>query len=187
MATKTLTKKTNTKTNIETVPAKEIVEPPVTKREFQPNDEISTTSVTAGELIMIGRKTGTLYRWADYGDTEMVEYQDLRAEKYNSKSRYMYDPLFVIDDEDVLESPEFKNVVEVYNNILSVEDIDNVFNLDAMSFKRTLETLPKGLKNTMKVLAVTKIQDGTLDSIQKIKIIDSVLGTDLFNSYLGEE
>lgn len=162
------------------------VEPVPTYKEFVPHELINTTSVTAGEMLMIGAKTKTIYRWADIGDTCEVEFQDLKAEKYNTKSRYIYDPLFVIENEDVLALPEFKKVAEVYQNMLSVEDVENIFNLDAMSFKRTIENLPKGLKNTIKVMAVTKIEDGSLDSIQKIKIIDSVLGTDLFNSYLSE-
>lgn len=155
------------------------------KKTYQPNDEIDCFSVTAGELIMIGRKTRNVYRWTNYGDTTPVEYQDLKAEKLNSKSQYIYDPLFVIDDEELLATPEFKNVAEVYGDALSTEDIDNVFNLDAASFQRTLKNMPKGFQNTIKSIAVTKIQDGSLDSIKKIKIIDEVCGTDL-HSFLDD-
>ena len=70
--------------------------------------------------------------------------------------------------------------------MLTVEDIEEIFSLDLSSFKRTIENLPIGLKNTIKSLAVTKIQDGSLDSVKKIQCIDELLGTDLFNAYLGE-
>ena len=39
----------------------------------------------------------------------------------------------------------------------------------------------KEIKDAVKAIAVDKINDGSLDSIQKIKIIDEVLGTDLYN------
>lgn len=155
------------------------------KKIYQPNDEINCFSITAGELIMIGRKTRNVYRWSNYGDVTPVEYQDLKAEKLNSKSQYIYDPLFVIDDDELLATPEFKNVAEVYGDALSTEDINAVFDLDAGSFQRTLINMPKGFQNTIKSIAVSKIQSGSLDSIKKIKIIDEVCGTDL-HSYLND-
>lgn len=160
---------------------------PVIQKTYLPTEEISCVSVTSGELIMIGRKTGNLYSWSNYGDSAQVEYQDLKAEKFNSKSRYIYDPLFIIDDEELLATPEFKTVLDTYQNILSADDIETLFSLDNVSFRRTLKTLPKGIQNSIKSLAASKIQDGTLDSLQKIRAIDEVLGTDLFNAYLGEE
>lgn len=162
---------------------KEVVEE---KKTFEPTDLIECVSVTAGELIFFGRKTKNIYRWTDYGDTQEVEYQDLKSEKLNKTSRYIYDPLFMINDEDVLNSPEFSGVSDVYQSFLSIDDIDEIFNLDLGNFKRIISELPVGLKNTIKSLAVTKIENGSLDSVKKIKCIDEVLGTDLFNSYLNE-
>ena len=215
MATKQTTKKTTTKKDIvenKSVENKEVekvvepiiedesieVEEPVVEKNiakvelpkeekiFAATDLVNCVSVTAGELIMIGKKSGNLYRWTDCGDNQEVEYQDLKSEKLNKMSKYIYSPLFVIEDEDVLDSPDFKGVRDVYQNMLTVEDIENIFNLDIGSFKRTIENLPIGLKNTIKSLAVTKIQDGSLDSVKKIQCIDELLGTDLFNAYLGE-
>lgn len=158
----------------------------VTKKTYEAMDEINCTSLTNGELILIGKKSGNVYRWVNYGDTTPIEYQDLKAEKLNRLSKYIYDPLFIIDDEELLSTSEFANIAEFYNTVLSVDEIDNFFELDNISFRRTLEALPVGLRNTIKSIAVTKIMDGSLDSIKKIKDIDEVLGTDLFNSYLEQ-
>lgn len=152
---------------------------------IKPNDMIEVSSVTAGELIMIGRKSRRLYRWKDYGDIAYVEYQDLIAEKFSGTSKYLYDPLFIINSPEVLEQQEFKAVADLYNNVLSTKDIDKLFALDLPSFERSLKGLPKGLKNSVKSIAAKKILDGSLDSINKIKAIDSILGSDLFNSYIG--
>ena len=176
------------KVEINDVEEKETVNEKITKKakSFEPSDLVVCTSVTAGELILIGKKTGNLYRWTDYGDTQEVEYQDLKSEKLNKMSKYIYSPLFMINDEDVLDSPDFKGVREVYDNMLSTEDIDAVFYLDLGNFRKVISEFPIGLKNTIKALAAEKIEDGSLDSINKIKSIDEILGTDFLNAYLGE-
>ena len=156
-----------------------------TKRKYEPDGEILTTSCTAGELIMIGRKTGRYYSWANYGDKTTVEYQDLKAEQYVSGSRYIYDPLFLIEDEEFLALPENKKIAEVYEHALSAEDIEKLFSLDSITFERTLKNLPKGIKNSFKSIAAQKVQEGSLDSLQKIHAIDEILGTDLFNCYVA--
>ena len=176
-------KKTTTTAKKETVAVEKT--PKTETKTYAPTDEVDCLSVTSGELILIGKKTGNLYRWMNYGDVTPVEYQDLKAEKLNRLSRYIYDPLFMINDEELLATSEFAAVADVYQNMLSIDDIDNIFDMDIASFKKTIQNLPIGLKNTIKSLAATKIQDGSLDSVRKIKELDSILGTDLFNGYLG--
>ena len=171
--------KTNTK-KIENEEIKEITEKKENKveRKYETTDTIITTSVTAGELIMIGKKTKNLYSWSDYGDCSEVEYQDLAAAK-SSKDPYVFAPYFIIDDEELLESKGWEKVREVYQNMYSLEDIESIFDLDLNSFKKTIQNLPKGLVNTVKTMAAEKIENKTLDSINKISTLDEELGTDL--------
>lgn len=180
------TKKTTVKRTEKTTPV--VNEAPVItkeKRRYEQDEEIMTTSCTAGELIMIGRKTGRYYTWSNYGDQTPVEYQDIKAEQYVHGSQYIYDPLFIIEDEEFLALPENSKIVELYQNILSDEDVDKLFNLDSISFERTVKNLPKGIKNSLKTIAAQKIQKGTLDSIAKIKALDKIFGTDMFNCYVA--
>ncbi len=185
MRKRTTTKTKETTVQENTTQKKEVVKKEVVKS-YNPGDEINCFSITAGELIMIGRKTGNVYRWANYGDVTQVEYQDLKAEPLNSKSAYIYNPLFVIDNEELLATKDFANVAEVYKDILTIEDIDDIFSLDTISFRKMLQNLPKGFIETVKNVAVTKIQNGSLDSINKIRAIDEITGTDLFNAYLDK-
>lgn len=157
----------------------------INNADIKPNDLIEVSSVTAGELVLIGGKTRRVYKWKDYGDIAYVEYQDLLAEKYNSSSRYLYDPLFVINSSEVIEQPDWSKVAKLYEHVLSTDDINKLFSLDGATFERTLKGLPKGLRNSVKTIAASKILDGSLDSISKIKAIDEILGSDLFNSYIG--
>ena len=173
------TRKTTTKAVAEKPAVKE---PEVkAKREYEPDEDIKCVSVTAGELLMIGKKTGLLYKWSNYGDTAYVEYQDLKAEAYNSKSNYIYLPLIMIEDDELLNTREFAKVAETYKGMLTIDDLDSFFELSNQQFTQQLKKLPTGLKNTVKSVAVSKINDGSLDSIQKIKILDEVLGTELYD------
>lgn len=173
--------KTTKPVTVEEEVIKEVVKETPKVKTYEPEDDISCVSVTAGELIMIGKKTGNLYRWANYGDTTMVEFQDLKAEVRNAKSKYIYSPLMMIEDEDVLELPEFANVAESYKSAISVEEIDNFFDLPLQQFSSTLKGLPVGIKNTIKSIAVDKLESGSLDSLNKIKVLDQILGTELYN------
>jgi len=152
---------------------------------IKPNDLVETTSATAGELLMIGRKSHRLYRWKDYNDIQYVEYQDLQAENFSTTSRYLFDPLIIINSEEVLAQKEFQKVAALYETAISSEEMDKLFSLDLPSFEKTLKGLPKGLRNSVKTIAAGKVIDGSLDSINKIKAIDKILGSDLFNSYIS--
>ena len=73
----------------------------------------------------------------------------------------------------------------MYEHVLSTDELDKLFSLDLPSFERTLKGLPKGLRNSVKAIAAQKIIDGSFDSLNKIKVLDKVLGSDLLTSYIG--
>lgn len=155
----------------------------IPKRKFENSDPIRCVSVTAGELIMIGNKTKNVYVWSGYGDdTVYVEYQDLLSAKL-TKSQYVFSPLFVIDDEDIVN--EWKDVAAIYNKMVDAREIAELFSLDNTTFKRTILNLPIGLKNALKTMVYDMVENGSLDSLGKIKIIDEVLGTDIMSMIRG--
>lgn len=144
---------------------------------FNATDTIPCISCTAGELVMIGKKSQTKYIWADYGDVSEVEYQDLYSAKI-SKSAFIFLPTFFIEDEELLEDPKWSDVKKLYEDIYS-KDINELFDLNSSELERVLVALPKGLQTAFKNVAASKIEEGSLDSVAKIKAIDTVLGTDL--------
>ena len=150
----------------------------VTVRKYEADDTVPVRSITQGELLMPGRKSGILYRWAGAGDVEEVEYQDLYALKVR-RSAYVYEPLFVIDDEELLADPKWKDVVALYQTMYDTEDISAILRLSVNQFKKVLKQVPKGLLNSIKVEVATQIENGKFDSISKIKAIDELCGTDL--------
>lgn len=174
-----VTKKTITSANAETEKAtvEKNVEEKKKVKTFTQTEPVLCRSVTPGWLGVPG-KSGMYYVFANYGDEAEIEYGDLFALK-NRHSSYIYDPLFVIEDEDLLENPRWKDVADFYSDkVYGMDDIDEVLNKSYTYFKSTLESLPKGLQKAITVEVAKRIEDGSFDSIKKIKIIDEVCHTD---------
>lgn len=151
---------------------------PKKEKEYSPTDTVRCVSVTHGELIMRGRKSDLMYTWSGYGDVAYVEYQDLYAAK-TRKSDFIYLPFFVIEDDELLSQSRWADVREFYENMYSFADVNDVLQLDTASFRQTIENAPKGLQKAIQVEMVTRLEDGTFDSLQKIKLMDEICDTDL--------
>lgn len=170
--TKTIEKTENTTTETKGVTVEK--KKPKT---FSQSDPILCRSVTPGWLGVSG-KSGMYYVFSNYGDVTEIEYGDLFALK-NRHSKYIYDPLFVIEDDELLENPRWKDVSEFYSDkVYGMDDIEEVLNKPNTSFKSALKSLPKGLLKAVTVEVAKRIEEGTFDSLKKIKILDDVCGTD---------
>ena len=155
----------------------------VQPRQFNQHDLILCRSVTAGWLGC-GGKSGQYYIFENFGDYCEIEYQDLFALKQR-RSPYIYSPLFIIEDDELLDNPRWADIKKFYDEqVYTKEDIDEVLNVPNNKFEAALKALPKGLAKSLQVEVAKRIEDGTFDSLRKIKIIDDVFGTD-FKSILG--
>ena len=183
--------KQTTKTNavakegsVDTAPSKE---PKILEREkdasslenkkgksFSDTDLIECKSVTSGELIMVGKKSGSVYKWADYGDIEYVEYRDLLYAT-RSKLSYITAPLILILD-DVFVSQN-KELSDFYSNVYIFKDVMEILDLPVDKMKEVVAKLPQGIKNAIKGTVATLINNDQFDSLKKIKALDEVLGT----------
>ena len=132
---------------------------------------MATKTDTKGEST--AKKTS-----AKYGDIAYVEYQDLYAAK-SRRSDFIYSPLFIIDDEELLSNSRWADVKEFYDNMYSYDDINVILKLDNASFRNVISQAPAGLRKAVEIEMVTQLEEGTFDSLQKIKIVDQICGTDL--------
>lgn len=192
--TKTRTKTSSSKTapavKIVTAPVEEMVSEtevqPVAAEETAPvkkdkkheaTELIQVRSVTQGELIMPGKKSGILYRWSAFGDVSEVEYQDLFTMKA-VKSKYLYEPLFVIEDDELLEDARWQDLKDIYDKMYN-EDLDSILNLSPTQLEKVLAQMPIGFQRAVRIEVASRIDAGTFDSVNKIKVIDRVCGSDL--------
>ncbi len=146
------------------------------KREFKADDKIMCRSVTQGGLYMEGLRTKQLYEWLGYGDEIEVEYQDLIAAVRN-KSAFVFDPCFIVEDEDFIA--ENNQLDKFYNERFTVKELRAILDLDVYEMTETIKTLPEGAKSSLKAIASDAVKSGMLDSVRKIKALDSIFETDL--------
>ena len=175
------TTKTETKPLVEeTVKTVEVVETVIEKKEprkFEATDGISCRSITSGGLYMEGIKSHIMYEWSDNGDITEVEYQDIVA-AIRSNVSYINKPYFIIEDEDIIA--QFPQLNKIYASMYSFKDLRNVLTETTPSgMKATILSLPDGAKESIKNIASQMISNGTLDSVQKIKILDEIFNTEL--------
>lgn len=172
ITTKASSRATSTKREVNT----EVIEDKKNKKTFDPEDGILCRSVTVGGLWLDGVKSKNVYRWVSYGDETEVEYRDL-VSMVRSKSKYIFAPFFVIDDEDFID--EFRELKKFYSEQYTVEDLKGVLDLRESDMIATIKTLPSTAQNTLKSMASTMIANGELDSLRKIRALDEYFGTEL--------
>lgn len=184
---KTTAKKIAEKVEIIETPMVEVEAAPVEKvaeaskkepKVYSDDDLIVCRSITRGELILIGKKSRNRYVFSNYDDTCEIEVRDLNASRA-SKSMYLFDPLFVIEDEEFISQPKWKEIKEMYEKTMS-SDINMILERPLREFKSLLTTLPKGYRDALCTEVSTRIRNDEFDSIQKIKAIDEICGTDLY-------
>jgi len=153
----------------------------VVKKEFAPGDGVACKSVIQGGLYFEGPKTGMLYSFSDYGDVTDIEYRDLVA-AVRTKSEYVYNPYFVIEDNDFIA--EFPALTKFYEDQVSLRDLKHILDLPVREMVEAINHLPPTAISSLKTIASTQVANGRLDSVKKIKALDELFGTDL--NLIGE-
>ena len=151
------------------------------KRVFNQSDGVLCTSITQGQLYVEGAKTKMLYSFSDYGDETEIEFRDLVG-LIRSKDKSVFEPRFVVSDEDFIEL--YPALKKFYDDEFSIRNIKAILNLPDAQMVKEIEKLPSGALNSLKSIAAEQVATGEIDSVRKIKALDSVFGTNL--NLLGE-
>ena len=151
------------------------------KKEFSQSDGVLCVSITQGLLNVEGSKTGMIYRFSDYGDETEIEYRDLVG-MIRTKDKAVYEPRFVVADDDFIA--EYPALKKFYDDEFSIQNIKEILELPENKMIEEIKKLPSGALNSLKSIAAEQVYSGEIDSVRKIKALDSVFGTDL--NLIGE-
>ena len=155
-----------------------------TVRKFEQEDLIPCRSMVSGQLFIEGARSKLLYTFADYNDVCDIEYRDLIYMVRTYNNRFVYEPWIIIEDEDfIAQNPK---LAELYESMYTNSDLIEILNMPATEMGEYIKALPIGCKNAIKGVAATMIDNGSLDSVQKIKVLDEIFGTNMLLTLVQE-
>lgn len=148
------------------LPVKEI-------KKFAPDDPIPCRSLVPWRMTMLGLDKVTPYKWSAYGDVEYVAYRDLQS--WRRKSIIRQGKIF-IEDPDICKM--WKHDLDgIYQNYVGIDYPEEFFDKSDADFESMLRDSSDAFKEVIKFTAIDMIRNENYPSIQKITIIDKLLGT----------
>ena len=133
---------------------------------------------TVGGAFYSSKKImGYTVEWEDIGSVEYMELGELSSMK-NTDKRFFEDNWIVFDDTEEYTASElydFLKVSKYYKNVLTPDNIDEIFTYPKDEITKTISTLSRGMKETIAVRAKQKLDENTLDK-NIIDILESSLG-----------
>lgn len=177
---RSMTKQVDEQASITTETTEEVKKPAAKK--FSNTDEIPCISITPGQLFVEGKRSQDLYTFADMNDVQYIRYDDL-VYCIRSHQPCVFKPRFIIQDKDFLA--QHKEIEDLYVSLYSAADLKAILKLSPSQLRNKVKALPEGAKDALKVIASTMIDNGTFDSIQRIKALDEVLGTEMLFKISG--
>lgn len=118
---------------------------------------------------------GYVVEWSGLGEIQEMEYRELVSMRGNQR-RFFEENWILIDDPAVIKK---LGVGRYYQNSLSTDDFEDVFNMSADEIKEIVPTLPGGTKDAIASEAKKKIDSGELDSRSAIKALEDSLDVEL--------
>lgn len=162
------TKATTAKTTVE--------QPVVSTAEITNETMIECRSGVSGNLIYKSSlNPGYVVEWSGLGEIQEMEYRELVSMRGNQR-RFFEENWILIDDPAVIKK---LGVGRYYQNSLSTDDFEDVFNMSADEIKEIVPTLPGGTKDAIASEAKKKIDSGELDSRSAIKALEDSLDVEL--------
>lgn len=147
------------------------------KRKLNRTDLVPIMNYTTGQLVYESR-TGQTWYFTEFGDTDEIELGELVTMK-NSQGRILNDGWLLILDDDAVE---YLGLSKKYESLLTPDEIDELFNLSDKKIGDVLEKVSPSAKEVIFNKAKLKMEDGSLNSLSKIKLIEDKLKVELIES-----
>lgn len=184
----TTTKRTTSPAKKETVENVESTVVTSPKKSVKLDDSvlISVKSNTFGGLLYVNPRTGDKTEWNGCGDVQTLTMGDLRAMKGTQRAFFENQWIYIVgvDEagyEDVTAEDIYKSlmVTQYYKSVLDPDNYVEMFSWEPYRIKEVVSMMSDGAKMNLVVAANTSIEDGTLDSLRKIQVLEECLGCEL--------
>lgn len=169
--------KTNKQVELQVENKEELAEikTPIVAKDVDIHQYITVINGFQGHLVYQSSKTGEVFHWYQFGDTQEMELQELRNAKSSAKgfftnNWFMFEEPWVVD---------YLGMGKCYNKALSLEEFDSIFELTPDKISKTIAGLSEGQKRSLAYKARKMISEGEIDSNKKIAALEKALGVEL--------
>jgi hypothetical protein len=132
------------------------------------NEEIIVMNGLTGALRYHSERSNSTWEFDNFGQTDVMTFAELKIMR-NRYPRYFKEAWLIVLDAEVQKD---LGLTEMYKNIITPENVDEVFAMNPDDLSKFIDVLPEGQKLTFVNLAQDKVEDGSLDSIKTIKMIE---------------
>lgn len=130
-------------------------------------------------ILFYQSPSGSKYQWEGYGDIKEMPFEEVRS-MLVSRSKFLFEPWLLIEDDELMETPQFKKALgDIKAAYDDTEDMQEFFSRDIDEVREKLTNAPRGLQQYIAFNANRYINDGTLDRVSVVRVVDEVLGTNL--------
>ena len=154
----------------------ETATPLVDTFEVKDEDMIAVMSGVVGELIHRSQKTGRMWKFLKFGQTDKMPFIEIMS-IYNNNPKTFEEGRLVILNKQVANN---FNLSDTYENIVTPQNLDGLIFADSPDeITKTIAGLPKSMKNTFFARARELHNQGKLDSIKIVRAIEESYGISL--------
>ncbi|MFS0905800.1 hypothetical protein AB3N02_22515 [Priestia aryabhattai] len=133
------------------------------------DDQIVVMNGLDGNLKHRSDRTGRKWVFREFGQTDKIPYAELQAIR-NMNERCFREGWLIVLNKQVQE--EF-GLVELYKNIITPDNINEIFKKNAEELEAFIDALPEGMKVTFVAKARELYNSKQLDSRAVVELIES--------------
>jgi hypothetical protein len=142
-------------------------------KKFAPDDMIPCRSIVPWYVETVGIDRITTYKWPFFGDVEYVAYRDLQSWR---RKPVIMEGMLLIEDPDICD--QWKHDLEnMYKTYVGISYPEEFFDKSDVEFEEMLKNATETFKDVIKYTAIEMIRNENYPSLQKLTIIDNILGT----------
>lgn len=147
---------------------KETASPVVHTFEIKDDDMISVMSGARSELIHRSNRTGRMWKFTKFGQTDKMPFIEILT-IYNNNPKCFEDGRLIILNKQIVDNFRLN---DIYKNIITPQNLDELFNKEPEELKETIKNLPQSMKGTFFFRARELYEQQALDSVKIIKAIE---------------
>jgi GTPase SAR1 family protein len=144
------------------------------KSSVKDDEQIIVMNGLTGALRYHSERTNRTWEFDNFGQQDVMEFSELKIIR-NRFSRFFKEGWLIVLDP---EAQRELGLIEMYENIITPENVEEVFKMDAEDLNEFIDALPEGQKLSFVNMAQERVERGQLDSNKIIKMIEDKFNFD---------